>query len=133
MAHNPEDNDSNGTPEDDNLKSFDELKGMSPEDVQTELQRYHKAFEEEFEKSQEDNSENVHENTQRFFQRNLPHFLAQIVFLSQNAESESVRASMSKFGIQEALKAAEKEGDPVKQLISQLQGEKAEASEIELP
>lgn len=113
--------------EDSEAKSYEELSGLADsgelteESLQNELAKYRQAIQEEFETSQSEIPENIEEHTKKFFRKNLAHFLAQIVDLSQNASSETVRLSASKFGIQEALKDGRVEGDPVKDLIKKLQ------------
>jgi hypothetical protein len=68
-----------------------------------------------------DPSENVERYTRDFFRKNLAQAAAQVVWLSSNASSDSVRLNACKIIIKEALEDARSEGDPLKELLGQLQ------------
>jgi hypothetical protein len=109
-------------------KPFDELDKLADSgklDLQKELAKYRKAYQEEFEESQKIAPDDAEQHTQDFFRKNLPELVAQVVWLAHNAESDAVRLSACKFGINEALKDSRAEGDPIKNLLKELGEKKA--------
>lgn len=99
---------------------------LTPESLQEQLNSYHKAIAEEFETKTSAVPEKLEEYTSDYFKQNV-HFAArQIVWLSANAESETVRANCSKFVIQQAFADSEKDGDPIRDLMNELTKPKAE-------
>lgn len=105
---------------------FDELAAqaengqLSQETLQQRLNEYSDALRKEFEAQTKESPENVEEYTRDFFRRNVHSMAAQIVWLANNAESESVQLSACKFGVQLAIDEARGEGDPIKELLKSL-------------
>jgi hypothetical protein len=108
------------------LRSFEELDSLADrgeltkESLQEELNKYVEAFQQEYETASQEQPENVEEFTRDFFKKNVPAAAAQIVWLANAAESENVRASMSKYVIEAAMATANADGDPIKELLSSL-------------
>jgi len=100
-----------------------ELFGPSDEALQAELAKYKKALEEEF-KSHPDPAdraaENVEKYTRDFFKKHMASAAAQIVWLSANSTSDSVRLRACQIIVKEALEDARADGDPVKDLLKDL-------------
>jgi len=103
--------------------------GPTDEELAKELKSYAKALREEFAReTAEENStsgltepvSNVEKYTRQFFRQNLPDAAAQIVWLSCNSDSDSVRLRACQIIIKEALEDARVEGDPIKDLLSDL-------------
>ena len=122
MVENPQ------TPED---SQPDENLSFGPSDAQLkkELHDYAKALREEFAREQDqenstagltDPTSNAEKYTRQFFRQNLPDAAAQIVWLSCNSDSDSVRLRACQIIIKEALEDARAEGDPIKDLLSDL-------------
>jgi hypothetical protein len=92
--------------------------------LQSQLIRYRAAIEQEYalaEKAKEAaNTENLQAATREFFKENSAHAAAQIAWLSLNAESESVRLRASQYIIERGLADSAEDGDPIKQLLSDL-------------
>ena len=63
---------------------------------------------------------NVEKYTRQFFRQNLPDAAAQVVWLSCNSTSDSVRLRACQIIIKEALEDARAEGDPIKDLLHDL-------------
>ena len=93
---------------------------LTEEKLQEELNKYAQALAQEFEAQVVEAPENCEEYTRDFFKKNLPAAAAQIVFLSNNAYSESVKLNAAKFVVTEALANTKQDGDPVKQFLKQL-------------
>jgi hypothetical protein len=114
------------TPEPDDtlpLRSFDELMAddeLTPESLQSQLNQYAEAIRQEYQLSTEVDPENVSEYTTDFFRKNVHAAAAQIVWLSTNAYSESVRGNMSKYIIEKATADSDAAGDPIKDLLAKL-------------
>jgi hypothetical protein len=108
-------------------EEFDELKDkadsgeLTQETLQQRLNEYSAALKAEFETQTKENPENVEEYCKDFFRRNVHSLAAQVIWLANNAESESVQLSAAKFGIGMALDEAKGEGDPIKDLLKSLQ------------
>ena len=101
--------------------------GPSDEQLKRELKDYAKALREEFAREEEtsttgitDPTSNAEKYTRQFFRQNLPDAAAQIVWLSCNSTSDSVRLRACQIIIKEALEDARAEGDPIKDLLSDL-------------
>lgn len=90
--------------------------------VQTELQKYAEAVRQEFAKSEQDRQEQLNKQTLtgEFFKGHVATAAAQLVWLSQNADSEAVRAACSKFIVNEANREATADGDPIRDLLKEL-------------
>lgn len=101
---------------------------LNQDKLQEELKKYQEAIKAEYEASTKDNPDDVEEYTQEFFKRNINQAAAQIVWLSLNAESETVRLSSSKYIVERALKQSETDKDPVKALIESLTKPAAETT-----
>jgi len=95
--------------------------GPEPNDnLQKELAAYQAAIKQEYELSKSGIPENVEEITRDFFKANAASAAAQIVWLSNNAHSESTRLAAAKTVIAEALADARADGDPIKDLLKEL-------------
>lgn len=108
-----------------NGRSFEEMANdpeFTDEDAKRELLEYSKALRQEFEDKQYAEPENVAQHTQDYFKANSPHAIAQIVWLSINAESETVRMNASKYIIDHAIKKEDADKDPVSALLRKLAG-----------
>jgi hypothetical protein len=106
---------------------FERLMGdddLTPEKLQTELNKYKEAYQQEYESSIESDPENIEEYTQEFFRSNVHLAAGQIMHLAMNADSETVRASCSKFVLDMALKESMASGDPVREMLKQLSKQK---------
>lgn len=86
-----------------------------------ELHAYREAIEQEYQTKVANAPDDVDALTRDFFKKNAVAAAAQIVYLSQNAESETVRGSMSKYVIEKAVEDADKDGDPIRKLLEGLQ------------
>jgi len=99
--------------------------GLSDEALQKELHSYAQALRQEFEdsqaKTQDNETQNVERYTRDFFKKNLAHAAAQIVWLSSNSTSDSIRLKASTFIVKEALAASANDGDPISELLRSLQ------------
>jgi hypothetical protein len=118
--HTPEDE----LPIDQSLPDFDELdkKDLTEESLQEELNKYRKAYQEEFESTvSNEGLENIEEYTREFFKKNITTAAAQIVFLSGNGETDSIKLRASKMVVDLALADAAADGDPIKQFLKSLQ------------
>jgi len=100
-----------------------DLFGPTDEALQTELHAYAKALREEFERSPDPADrapENVEKYTRDFFKKHLASASAQIVWLSANSTSDSVRLRACQIIVKEALEDARADGDPVKDILNGL-------------
>lgn len=103
--------------------------GLSDEELQRELHKYAKSLREEFARSESPDdraAENVEKYTRDFFKKNIAHAAAQVVWLSANSTSDSVRLRACQIIIKEALEDARADGDPIKDLLSGLMKPEAE-------
>lgn len=106
--------------------SFEQLDKLADEGKLTEdmlqikLQEYQTAIQQEFESKAVDTPENVEEHLTEFFRKSAPSAASQIASLAMNAESESVRLSANKLIIQYAILEADRDGDPIKDLLKNL-------------
>jgi hypothetical protein len=94
--------------------------GLSAESFNQKLNSYAEAFRQEYEQSTKESPENVEQYTLDFFKKNIHSAAAQVVWLSNNADSETVRLSASKYVIDQALADGERDGDPIKDLLNSL-------------
>ena len=88
--------------------------------LQETLNAYASALQEEFKASTAQHPENVEEYTRDFFKKNVHSAAAQIVYLSNNAFSESVRLRAASMVVTEALKDSRADGDPIRDLLNEL-------------
>lgn len=87
------------------------------------MQAYRNALQQEYEVA-ENESRSAALTTQHFHKDHLPEYNAQIYYLAMNADSESVRLSATKYGIDRALieeDALKGQNDPVTELIKSMQ------------
>lgn len=106
----PNENNENNEPQVGNdpqdwVSDFDRLNNnpdLTEEMVKAELSAYQQALEAEFKLKTDVDPDNVNEYTQEFFKANAYSAAAQIVHLANFAESETVRASMSKYIVEAA-------------------------------
>ena len=103
--------------------------GPTDPEIKKMRENYAKALQEEFAREDEQTQElsgledpvsNVEKYTRKFFRQNLPDAAAQIVWLSANSSSDSIRLRASTFIVKEALEDARLEGDPIKDLLNSL-------------
>lgn len=94
---------------------------LTEEKLLEEMNKYEKAFEEEMNVKAEANPEDVEQHTSDFFRANAHFAAAQIVHLAMNAESETVRGSMSKYILDTAYKVEKESQDPIVNIIKKLQ------------
>ena len=103
--------------------------GPTDPEIAKMRENYAKALQEEFQKEDEqtdalstleDPVSNVEKYTRKFFRQNLPDAAAQIVWLSCNSSSDSIRLRASTFIVKEALEDARAEGDPIRDLLHSL-------------
>lgn len=93
---------------------------LTQEKLQETLNKYAAALQQEFEDSTNKNPENIEEYTRNFFKNNIYAAAGQIVFLSNNSESDSIRLRASQFIVQQALADCHDDGDPIKDLLKEL-------------
>lgn len=117
--------DNDKPPDPDSPLSF----GPSDPEISAMREKYAKALQEEFAREStldnplshlDDPVSNVEKYTRKFFRQNLPDAAAQVVWLSANSTSDSIRLRASTFIIKEALEDARQEGDPIKDLLHEL-------------
>lgn len=108
--------------------SFNELdeaadKGeLTAETLQETLNKYAQSLEQEYATKAQIDPQNIPEYTRNFFKDNVYTAAAQIVYLSNNADSESVRLRAAQTILQQAFVDAEKDGDPIRELLKELAG-----------
>jgi hypothetical protein len=106
--------------------------GPTDPEIAEMRRKYSDALQQEFAREQEldpndgltgldDPVSNVEKYTRKFFRQNLPDAAAQIVWLSANSDSDSIRLRASQFIVKEALEDARAEGDPIRDLLQSLQ------------
>jgi hypothetical protein len=98
---------------------------ITPENVQERLNDYITAYKQEFENKVSSDPENIEEYSREFHRKNAHMYLAQVAWLANNAESESVRLAACKFGLESARQEENDSGDPIKNLLKDLQDKKA--------
>lgn len=89
-------------------------------DPAAELAKYAEALRQEYEIKIAETPDNVQEHTKDFFQKVAHTAAAQIVFLADHAESETVRLNANKFILTQAFADEETEKDPLKALLAGL-------------
>src|SRR5262245_37781956 len=110
-THNPHENDEPTPTGSDEQPTPDELTfGPTDSQLAKELKDYAKALREEFAREEETATSglvepvsNAEKYTRQFFRQNLPDAAAQIVWLSCNSDSDSVRLNSSHLGISYAV------------------------------
>lgn len=106
----------------------DDNDNLDEETLQRKLHEYHAALRSEFEATnvaELAEPEKAEVETREFFKKNVPHAAAQIAWLAQNADSETVKLNASKYVIEKAFKDSEADGDPVTALLKELTAEKS--------
>lgn len=93
---------------------------LTPAMLQEELNKYAEAYRQEFEVATAKAPEDAAEAARDFFRKNLATAMAQVVWLSVNADSETVRLNASKSIITLALAESRDDGDPVKKILAEL-------------
>lgn len=101
---------------------------LTQETLQKKLNDYSAAIRQEFEESTKADPNNYEEYTRDFFKKNIHSMAAQVVWLANNSDSDSVRLSACKYGIDMALAQSKEDGDPIKALLSELTSGKAKAA-----
>lgn len=116
--------DDNGTSGDNSTPDgSDDFLGLSDATLQAELHAYRESLEQEYARDIDDRApENCEKYTREFFKKALPTAAAQIVWLAGNSTSDSVRLKASTIVVNMALEDAKADGDPIKDLLTQLQG-----------
>lgn len=118
------------TPNNDEPRTYEEMMNddnLTEESLQDELRKYKEAYQQEYEIKMkrvadgEVDPKQITDYTRDYFKANLAGAAAQIVWLSSNADSETVSLSASKFVVEQALTDAKVDGDPVAALLAQLQ------------
>lgn len=89
-------------------------------ELQTKLQQYQRAIEQEYTESLKSKPGEELQLTQDFFKSHMSLFAAQIVHLAEHADSETVRLNASKLGLSVAMDDARADGDPIAQLLREL-------------
>lgn len=118
------------------MEDFDTLNTMADsgeltaESLQERLNEYHKAFEQEYAEANTKKPDDIEQNTRDFFKKNVNSAAAQVVWLSQNAASESVQFAACKYVISEAFTKAQLEREPFQDLIDQLMQKPAPAQDF---
>jgi len=95
---------------------------LSGDDMQKILNDYAQSVREEFEVTVAASPENAEEAKRDFCRNHMAHAMAQIHWLTIHAESESVKLSACKFIADGAIKEANKDGDPIAEIMRQLTG-----------
>jgi sigma54-dependent transcription regulator len=109
-------------------KTFEELDklasegNLTPDDLQLEIKRYTKAYQEEFEEAEAASNDlsKTAENLETFWKQNAVLAAGQIVYLAHNAESETVRANMLRFIVERAEEDSTRDGDPMAKILERL-------------
>lgn len=109
------------------LKRLSESDELTEELVKEHLNAYAKALRQEFEDKTAEEPEQVELHTRNFFKKNVHSAAAQVVWLSGNAESETVRLNASKYIVSVAIEAEKDSEDPVAEIIKHLQANAAES------
>jgi hypothetical protein len=90
---------------------------LTPEKLNDKLNEYAKAYQQEFEMTVTETPADTEKLTRDFFKKNAASAAAQIVWLSSNADSETVRLNASKTVLTMAFEDAKNDGDPFKELL----------------
>jgi hypothetical protein len=116
------DNASDPTPdyEFEKLSDLADAGELTQENLQEMLNGYANALQQEFEANVAKSPDDVEVYTRDFFKKNVHSAAAQIVYLSNNAFSESVRLKAASLVITEALKDSRADGDPIRDLLKEL-------------
>lgn len=89
-------------------------------DAETVLANYALALQQEYETKVEETPDNVQEHTKDFFKAKVHTAAAQIVFLADHAESETVKLNANKFILTQAFADEDKEQNPLAELLKGL-------------
>lgn len=103
---------------------FNELNSggdLTPEELNSALNEYATALRQEMEVKVEKEPESCEAHVREFFQSQVAVLSAQIVWLANNADSETVRLNASKYGIEIAIAAEKDAADPIADIIAKLQ------------
>lgn len=90
------------------------------EDAELVLKNYALALQQEYENKVEETPDNVQEHTKDFFRAKVHTAAAQIVFLADHAESETVKLNANKFILTQAFAEEEDEKNPLAALLKGL-------------
>lgn len=96
---------------------------LTPEELNNlrqEHQSYLEAYKQEFQENAAKEPEEAETYARDFFKKNVPTAAAQIVWLSQNAESEAVKLNAAKTILAEAFANGRAVGDPIKDILTNL-------------
>lgn len=105
------------------MADFDELMAkkargeLTDLDIQKELQNYRQALEEEYTAKTEEAPDNTDSHVRDFCRTHVASALAQIVFLMENSDSDTVKMNASKFIVTEAKDESRKDGDPIAEIL----------------
>lgn len=106
---------------------------LTPDRLQDELAKYQAALKQEFELAEKaaDGFDPlmVEASLKKFWLSNAPMSAAQIVWLAQFADSETVKLKANQFVIEQAKELSEAENDPVKRILMGLMKESTPAEE----
>lgn len=91
-----------------------------PEDPELVLKNYALALQQEYEDKVEETPDNVQEHTQNFFRSKVHTAAAQIAWLADHAESETVKLNANKFILTQAFADEESEKNPLAALLQGL-------------
>lgn len=123
-------------PEPEAMKTFEELDAMADAGeldeatLMHELQKYQQAIKEEFEMSLKNAPvEDTEEYVRDFFRKNIASAAAQVAWLAIHSDSDSVKLNASKYMLAMAIDEANGEGDPIKNLLKDLQTKPAPTAE----
>lgn len=97
---------------------------IDEDDLQAQLVAYRAALSQEFEiaESKSASIEDSELNIKTFTRKNLAFYLAEVDWLSRNSSNDGVKLSASKYLIGLAREDSTKDGDPLKGLLKELQG-----------
>lgn len=90
------------------------------EDAEAVLANYALALQQEYETKVEAAPDNVQEHTKEFFQKKAHTAAAQIAYLADHAESETVKLNANKFILIQAFADEESEKNPLAELLKGL-------------
>jgi len=120
QPQNPQNNEEQPQDEFTKLNELADKGELTPQSLQETLNKYAESLEQEFKATSSIDPANIPEYTRNFFKENVYTAAAQIVFLSNNADSESVRLRAAQTILQQAFADAEKDGDPIRELMQEL-------------
>lgn len=112
------------TPEEIELLAQARKGELTEANLQQKLNEYSLALKQEYETKTKERPDDLEEHTRDYFKDNLHNAAHQVVWLSNNADSESVRLSSCKLIIATALEQSKADGDPIAGLLAELTGKK---------